>query len=58
MNLDQLERLRIMVRSIQAEIKTDSLGSSDVSVVCDELEMTILSELKDLVWSRYLETDH
>jgi len=57
MNVEQLERLRTLVRSIQAEIKTDSTESSDVTADCGELETTILRELKHLVWSRYLEAN-
>lgn len=55
MNINQLERIRTMVRSIRAEIETDISGSGTIQNRLEDLEVAILDSLKSMVWKRYLE---
>ena len=55
MNLEQLENLRRLIRSMRLEIKKDNAGSSEISNSLTELEKKIDDKLREAIWQRYLE---
>ena len=55
MNLEQLERVKRLARSMRAELETDSTGSAWITNVLTELETKINEELRNFVWRRYVE---
>jgi len=57
MNLEQLERVRRLARSMRAELETDSTGSAWIINVLTELETKINEELRNFVWRRYVEAE-
>lgn len=57
MNVKQLERIRMMMKSIRAELQTDPEGTQFISEAVTELWAVLTDELKNEVWKRYLEAE-
>jgi len=54
-NVSQLERIRMMISSIRAEVQTDVQGTSIISEAVGELHEVVTDALKNEVWARYME---
>jgi len=54
MNLAQLERIKQMIANVRAEIVTDPAGSHEIGTALDNLRTEVLTDMKDIVWERYL----
>ena len=50
MNIKQIERIRTMIKSIRAELQTDSMGTSCISIAVGELWQEVTNNLKNEVW--------
>ena len=57
MNVKQLERIRTMIKSIRAELQTDSEGSYEISEAVGDLWEAVTRDLRNEVWKRYLEAE-
>ena len=53
MNVEQLERVRAIIKNIRAELQTDNEGTSRISEAVGELWGEVTSELRNEVWKRY-----
>lgn len=57
MNIEQLERIRTMIKSIRAELQSDSVGTNTISMRVSELFSEVTGQLKNEVWKSYLEAE-
>ena len=55
MNIDQLERVRKLIREIREELVKDREGTSWISEKLGELWTEVTNNLRNLVWKEYLD---
>ena len=55
MNRKQLEKMEVTIETIEAIIDDDPDGLTHVRADLNKLRGSVVSRLRDLVWSEYLE---